>query len=1421
MQSTHPIMQSAKIFEYARAGDAEAIATLLSRTLSAQGISVRASVEHRHLHLILRSVQIPDQKTVAPLIQRGLKWLGSPTIESVSLQAQQFGDSRTVWEYRFHLALDAIPAGYQQPDAESLVRVHIQPQANDTPVVIGDRSLHLSPHGAVVRLRQEPPLYPSRRQRPTAERYCAPFSALLDRHPEVQESLSALRVGLPVEFHGEQGLGKSVLLRYLAHLPQLKAQFPDGIVYQRVQDQPLEDLAQFLFDAFYEYNTPLPTKPTDDELYDALLPLQALAVLDEVELDTVAIATLIHHEEPGLALLLATTGDPRWSEGRTIPMRGLPIPDAVELVEQQIGQVLYDEERTQAETLCRLLKGHPLRIIQTVAAARADVEARPQVQVSTWLQALIQKLQAGETPEALTIRAATTLPEIERRLLAVLAVFGATPVAASHLKALTAAANLDFSFQILKDRGLVWTDGVRYRLAGNVVYLFQHIWDLSPWIERSLNYFKDWAQQHDTPVALTPALDVLWRLTCIAAEESRWETVLELSMLLDQPLCLNRRWGRWRQVWSLGLEAARSIGDGAAEAYALHQLGTRALGVDDVFSACTYLSEAVQIRTQLSDTIGAAVSQHNLNLLLPAAPAAVSAGSPTAATSSLQSAAPSSPQRSPQTVLQSASPTVQDTRRADRQTAAQQSNLPQTAQSSQRPPQPAAAAASAQSMQPPTTKLESDSLGADARAPMSPPAQQRGLTPRPQSQVAKPHSDVPDEEIYARRSPQTRKRPAYVWVGVSLVAAIAGGIGAFFALDWNNAPFHISQTSIQFPPQLLKVESAPREFTVTNEGSEAIDISSVVFSQGDRLDFSLEEDCTDAALFPGDDCTVSVSFAPREAGSRSTRLRIADATGRYVRTLAVRGVGARAEIGFNPDGLTFEPTLAGQSSQAIQTVSLTNESSVAFTMGEASLTGAGASGFAIARNGCAGQPLDPGDSCTVDVAFDPPGAGDFQANLAIADATGEYMWASALAGTGQLSAPGISPARIAFGQAVIGSRASQTVTLTNTGSAPLEVQNLRLDDATRTFSVRGDSCTRNPVQPGESCRITLGFNPQAERSYSANLIITDNAVRSPRQVAISGQGSRVAAPSLTPNPLVFGELEVNSQRQESLTLTNRGSTSLRVRDVSLGSTEDFSLVNDGCEGQTLASGASCQIGIRFSPSAVGDRSTTLTISDSATGSPRTVTISGTGVSIPTPEILSFEASPREVNAGEQSNLCYRVSNTSQLSLRNDITGSISRLDPTSACVPVTPDQTTTYTLIARGRTGENVNRQIRVRVAEPDTTPPATPAAIAPAGNEYVLCNGGSVALRWNPVSDNSDAVSYVVVLQSGGSTVDGSNTQSWTQVTRQTVESTSLEVGQLLSPGRISYRWQVSARDAAGNESAPSGWLYFRTCADVQPYNR
>jgi hypothetical protein len=64
------------------------------------------------------------------------------------------------------------------------------------------------------------------------------------------------------------------------------------------------------------------------------------------------------------------------------------------------------------------------------------------------------------------------------------------------------------------------------------------------------------------------------------------------------------------------LDAARQGGQRAVEAWALHQSGTRAIGMGERKQALDLLRAALEIRRSLGDNVGAAYTQHNIDLLI-------------------------------------------------------------------------------------------------------------------------------------------------------------------------------------------------------------------------------------------------------------------------------------------------------------------------------------------------------------------------------------------------------------------------------------------------------------------------------------------------------------------------------------------------------------------------------------------------------------------------------------------------------------------------------------------------------------------------------------------------------------------------------------------------------------------------------------
>lgn len=86
---------------------------------------------------------------------------------------------------------------------------------------------------------------------------------------------------------------------------------------------------------------------------------------------------------------------------------------------------------------------------------------------------------------------------------------------------------------------------------------------------------------------------------------------------------------------------------------------------------------------------------------------------------------------------------------------------------------------------------------------------------------------------------------------------------------------------------------------------------------------------------------------------------------------------------------------------------------------------------------------------------------------------------------------------------------------------------------------------------------------------------------------------------------------------QTVTVSDTGSGPLAVASITFGGSDpqDFVLTSDGCIGQVLA-GASCTLTVAFAPQAQGARSATLVVASNDPKSPATITLSGTGGTLP-------------------------------------------------------------------------------------------------------------------------------------------------------------------------------------------------------------
>jgi sugar lactone lactonase YvrE len=82
----------------------------------------------------------------------------------------------------------------------------------------------------------------------------------------------------------------------------------------------------------------------------------------------------------------------------------------------------------------------------------------------------------------------------------------------------------------------------------------------------------------------------------------------------------------------------------------------------------------------------------------------------------------------------------------------------------------------------------------------------------------------------------------------------------------------------------------------------------------------------------------------------------------------------------------------------------------------------------------------------------------------------------------------------------------QVITLTNTGTAPLNIANITIGGAQAGEFAQTNSCPGR-LESGVSCQIAVTFTPKRAGMPTATLTIIDNAPDSPRTIALTGTGA--------------------------------------------------------------------------------------------------------------------------------------------------------------------------------------------------------------------------------------------------------------------------------------------------------------------------
>jgi hypothetical protein len=394
--------------------------------------------------------------------------------------------------------------------------------------------------------------------------------------------------------------------------------------------------------------------------------------------------------------------------------------------------------------------------------------------------------------------------------------------------------------------------------------------------------------------------------------------------------------------------------------------------------------------------------------------------------------------------------------------------------------------------------------------------------------------------------------PGYTSAVATLPAAVAVGHDGSLVVDSSAGPVRLdrTQTELDFGSVAPGAAATPQVAKLYNAGNQPLTLTDVrVAGNGFTIASAPNNGCSAGSVVaPGASCEIAVALDAPKSGIATGTLSVAsdslNGTGTGASSMLsvpVKANTAGSQALLTPLSLIFPNTTVNVASTP-QVITLSNPGTAALNLSSIALTGAASGSYSV-TNTCISATvtsLAPGASCTISVTFKPLTAASQSAVLSVGDdvngVTGSTQTVT-LIGLG-LAAPapvilftavsqnGLAQATsttsaslgtLSFGSAtnpVLEINAASptsytgTVTLVNTGNLALTLSPIQLI-LSGTSTVLPFTQTNNcgaTLAIGASCVVTVNFVAPAGvgGTYTAELVLVDNAANSPQTFGISG-----------------------------------------------------------------------------------------------------------------------------------------------------------------------------------------------------------------------------------------------------------------------------------------------------------------------------
>ncbi len=321
----------------------------------------------------------------------------------------------------------------------------------------------------------------------------------------------------------------------------------------------------------------------------------------------------------------------------------------------------------------------------------------------------------------------------------------------------------------------------------------------------------------------------------------------------------------------------------------------------------------------------------------------------------------------------------------------------------------------------------------------------------------------------------------------------------------------VDPKAVIFDPTDVGDRSDSKIIKVKNTGTDKFIIFDIGLT-GDDEDFKIiNEDCEGSTLNENEECSIEVVFAPKSKGVKAAALDL-KIVGDGLKTEEV-GLSGVATLGglleVSPSKHDFGTVDEGDSKSYIFTIKNKSDETVQVKEIKLKLDD---DNFKLNLNGgdnpCGSETLilNSGESCTIEITFEPEDKGIKTSTLAVEyelDGT-ELYTAAVLVGTGgefntNLLDLKIKPSSKDFGEVEIGDSKSLEITLKNDGDKLIQIKDITLkeieingdDDFYLNLNGGSNPCGSEnfTLDPETSCTIELVFEPQDKGTQKAVLFV--------------------------------------------------------------------------------------------------------------------------------------------------------------------------------------------------------------------------------------------------------------------------------------------------------------------------------------------